>query len=93
VDEEGRPRGGLSLNTRFDDLLEPQPRMDKGTLPSLPIGRDGRFRIEGLIPGLKYGGGASEGYMYRGDLFHDVILSPGEVKDMGDLKPLPRRPG
>src|SRR5262249_39395396 len=44
VDEEGRPRGGLSLNTRFDDILGPQPRADRGTLPNLPIGRDGRFR-------------------------------------------------
>jgi hypothetical protein len=93
VDEEGRPRGGVSLNTRFDDILEPQPRADRGLTASFPIGRDGRFRIEGLVPGLKYGGGASEGVMYRGDLFRDVVLAPGEVRDLGDMKVVPRGPG
>jgi hypothetical protein len=31
--------------------------------------------------------------MYRGDLFRDVVLAPGEVKDLGDLKVVPRGPG
>jgi hypothetical protein len=93
VDEEGRPRGGVSLNTLFAYLIDRQPRTDRGTLPGLPIGRDGRFRVEKPVPGLKYGGGASEGYMYRGNLFRDVVLAPGEVRDLGDLKVVPRGPG
>ena len=27
--------------------------------------------------------------MYIGDLFHDVTVAPGEVKDLGDLKVIP----
>ncbi len=90
VDEEGRPRGGITLNTLFAYLIDGESHADRGTLPGLPIGRDGRFRVDKLVPGLKYGGGASEGYMYRGDLFRDVVLAPGEVRDLGDLKVVPR---
>ena len=53
VDEEGRPRTGVAINVgygpgQFTDipyfftLLEPA------------LGNDGRFRIEGLIPGVVY---------------------------------------
>jgi hypothetical protein len=57
------------------------------------VGRDGRFRIEGLVPGLKYPAGATEGSMYRGDLYRDVTVAPSEVKDLGDLKIVPRQRG
>ena len=53
------------------------------------VGRDGRFRIEGLVPGLKYDGGTGEGFRYFVVLFHDLTVTPGEVKDLGDLKVVP----
>ncbi len=90
VDEDGRPRAGLEVNNLFSYSIDPQPPADRGELSAVPIGRDGHFRIERLVPGLTYGGGASQGHMYRGDLFRDVTLAPGEVKDLGDLKVLPR---
>jgi hypothetical protein len=31
--------------------------------------------------------------MYRGEVFHDVIVAPGEVKDLGDVKLIPFKPG
>ncbi|MHC5545001.1 hypothetical protein ACYOEI_42740, partial [Singulisphaera rosea] len=55
------------------------------------IGHDGRFRVEGLVPGLKYGGFASAGFNDGGELFHDVTVAPGEFKDLGDLKIIPLR--
>jgi hypothetical protein len=59
------------------------------------IGKDGRFRIEGLIPGRKYGY-----YVFIrgrhapivGDVFNGVSVKPGEVKDIGDVTPKPWQP-
>jgi hypothetical protein len=48
--------------------------------------KDGRFRIEGLVPGLRYGMSASIGSMSVGDVFGDLILKPGETKDLGDVE-------
>jgi hypothetical protein len=57
-----------------------------------PVDPDGRFRVEGLIPNLKYGASAQQGFMGLGEVFRDVTLAPGEVKDLGDLKVVqPRR--
>ncbi len=53
------------------------------------IGSDGRFRVDGLVPGLKYGASASGPMTPFGDLFHDQTVAPGEVKDLGDLKVVP----
>jgi RNA polymerase sigma factor (sigma-70 family) len=96
VDEDGKPRGSLGLsNTRG---IYPQPPADQGLLPGrtsgpgIRLGRDGRFRIEGLVPGLKYGASASTGNMFLGAVFRDVIVAPGEVKDLGDLKAIPPDP-
>ena len=97
VDEEGRPRGGGGLSSSGG--TQPRNPIDEGILPGgdvgggIRIGRDGVFRIEGLIPGLKYGGYASEGFNPAGELFRDITVSPREVKDLGDLKAIPPNRG
>ncbi len=95
VDDEGRPRKNIGIIGR-DQLGGPRPgggRPDKeGTLPlgkfgmTIRLGDDGRFRFEGLVPGLKYGGYAIESGKGLGDLFENLVLQPGETKDLGDLK-------
>ena len=77
VDDDGRPRSPLAVYSSG---------------PPIFIGRDGKFRIDGLVPGLKYGASVREGGKFPGDIFHDVIVVPGEVKDLGDVKVIPPRP-
>jgi hypothetical protein len=57
------------------------------------MGRDGRFRVERVVLGLKYGADALQNLMNLGEVFRDVVVAPGDVKDLGDLKLVPRRPG
>ena len=91
VDEEGRPRAGLGIMSAGGSM--PERPAEQGILPGgnygggIRLGRDGRFRIEGLVPGLQYGAGASEGFNYLGELFDNVTVTPGEVQDLGDIKP------
>ena len=94
VDDDGQPRGGIGLWSAGG--LEPPA--DQGILPGgdrgegVWIGPDGRFRFERLVPGLKYGASAMDGViMPIGELFQDVTVAPGEVKDLGDLKVIPPR--
>jgi hypothetical protein len=88
VDEAGQPRPGLTLLPRGfsgdDDLA-------LGTVPEWPrptTDTDGRFRIVGLVPGLKYSVSVlEEGYRLTGDVFRELtIKSPGEVRALGDVK-------
>ncbi len=71
----------------------PRRPEEQGILPGDDrLGHDGRFRIEGLVPGLKYGANASEGNAFLGAVFRDMIVAPGEVRDLGDLKIVPPKP-
>jgi RNA polymerase sigma factor (sigma-70 family) len=96
VDEDGKPRGGITIgsidgsNPKHPDVEGIFPGGDFGG--GIPLGHDGRFRIEGLVPGLKYGGNAIDGNRLQGNLFHDVTVAPGEVKDLGDIKAIPPKP-
>ncbi len=52
-------------------------------------GKDGRFRIEGLSPGLKYNLFITKGFYVRqiaGQEPKDLIVKSRETKDLGDLK-------
>jgi protocatechuate 3,4-dioxygenase beta subunit len=40
---------------------------------------EGRFKIEGLLPGVKLGA-------YYGNLFKNLTLQPSEVRDLGDIR-------
>ena len=98
VDDEVRPRKNLILGNA-NDRRSAAKSEDRGDLPvglaggsGEPVGNDGRFRVEGLVPGLKYGGYAVESAMVLGDVFRDVTVAPGETKDLGDLKVQPFKP-
>jgi hypothetical protein len=79
VDADGQPWG---LEGELD--LHPLGQYTK-------VGRDGRFRAEGLIPGKTYPILLRE----KGSILDDfglkpVTVGPGETKDLGDI--VPRRP-
>jgi RNA polymerase sigma factor (sigma-70 family) len=92
IDDEGRPRGGIGLWSAGGG--EPPPGY--GILPGgnigqgIWIGPDGRFRIERLVPGLKYGISVMDGVIMQiGELVQGVTVAPGQTRDLGDLKVIP----
>ena len=94
VDDEGKPRKGMFIDSRGrGGSINPHPETD--ILPGsnwnqgIRVGDDGRFRVEGLVPGLRYHATARAGFEAFGDLFVGLTTSPGEVKDLGDLKVQP----
>jgi protocatechuate 3,4-dioxygenase beta subunit len=50
---------------------------------------DGRFRIEGLIPGVTISASLERDYQRHGAIFSKLTLKAGEVRDLGDVKVKP----
>ena len=49
---------------------------------------DGKFRIDGLLPGIIwYADAHPPDQPYRRLIFEDLSLKSGETKDLGDAKP------
>ena len=86
------PNPKLVIATRDDPLA--------GTFPDSGTDGKGRFRIDQLVPGLRY-----QCDMYRdggefcGVAFENLVLKPGETRDLGDIRWKPpaqvegKRPG
>ncbi len=90
VDDEGRPAKGYALLANVPGTNRFDP--DRGFVPTngrIELDRDGRFRIERLVPGLVYKSHAENGNQLYGPIFKGVKVGPGEVKDLGDLKITP----
>jgi protocatechuate 3,4-dioxygenase beta subunit len=86
VDADGEPLGQGFLH----DIREFRP------LSGYPqIGKDGRFRVEGLVPGKPYQFRVmllqSSGIQFRGVLVNELKLGPGEVRDLGEVVPQRRK--
>jgi RNA polymerase sigma factor (sigma-70 family) len=83
VHDDGRPRKDTAVDVRF--------RLGADWI--LHVGRyktdaEGKFRVEGLIPGLSYQGTfvPRPDQPYAHGVFYDLTLKGGEVKDVGDVK-------
>ena len=96
VHKPGQPRSldtGLHVITRFAGKPRLDPRTDE----------EGRFRVDRLIPGLKYnlalvderGAASFEQVKWEGLVFANLVLKAGEAKALGDvqLQPLPSHAG
>ncbi len=89
LDEEGKPRTNVEL--RINSLRDP-PDLEFGRIPDRrTVDAQGRFRIEGLIPGLKYDARGISSHRSDGTIFESLQVGPGEVKDVGDVTLPPRK--
>ncbi len=87
VDGKGRPRAGLVLVNRFfsfEDAPESATALPRNYYHT---DKNGRFRIDGLAVGVKYSVFAQLGtnVAERGQVASDVMVKPGETKDLGDV--------
>ena len=93
VDDEGRPRKAMFISSpdgsenKHPETHDIVPGSDWNN--GIRVGDDGRFSIEGLVPGLKYSATARTGFEAFGDLFVDVTVAAGETRNLGDAKVQP----
>ncbi len=84
LDDDGPPRRGVRINVGYT-----RGRFGPGSYDpylNASLGADGRFRVEGLIPGVGYNLDLRTDTALLGDLAVGVKLEPGETRDLGDLK-------
>jgi hypothetical protein len=88
VDRGGLPQAGARLTCDRPILFGGDgAEFDKGALPSnINTDKDGRFRVSGLVPGLKYTLTAWKDSRFAGRAIEDVSIGAGEVKELGDIK-------
>jgi hypothetical protein len=68
----------------------------RGILPTIETDDQGRFRVEGLVPGQSYTGNAVGDEAAKhgfGVVIDRVVLKPGETRDLGDVRARSVKPG
>jgi RNA polymerase sigma factor (sigma-70 family) len=88
VDADGQPRAGVNLSLRpvGDDLFDPQAGVPLDG-PWLRTDRDGKFRADGLVPGLKYTLRVWDNpVVIGGTVFKDLRVKAGQTRDIGDVR-------
>jgi hypothetical protein len=90
-EEKGTPFLDMDSKSRIADHDDPE----KGEFPQTWPDREGRFRVERLVPGLSYRAavyrnGVRVGVVGRTlaieSAFKDLVLKPGEIRDLGDIR-------
>jgi RNA polymerase sigma factor (sigma-70 family) len=88
VDAQSQPRPKVHLRTTDWEAATIDPA--RGLLPGgLKTDEQGRFRVEGLVPGQKYSGNAVGEEAAKGGfgvVIDRVVLEPGETRDLGDVR-------
>ena len=81
---DGKP---LKVWLKMDDSNEPNPDPEVGEHAAVSTDSSGLFRIDKLVPGQRYSAriqGADGRFL--GMAFVKLVLRPGEVKDLGDIR-------
>jgi hypothetical protein len=92
LDGDGQPLAGVEIDLAFDDgdarYLYQRLGPDR---PPVRTDKDGRFRIEGVVPGLKFGLSLRHGRKYlAGDpRIGPRQIKPGETLDLGERRTIP----
>jgi RNA polymerase sigma factor (sigma-70 family) len=95
VTTDGKPLADLELFSQTSGPMPApgmhiKPDVTAGSFPRGPrTDKDGKFRIEGLAPGLSYRLAVFRGMFFlqpEGDVGKGVTLKAGETKDLGELK-------
>jgi RNA polymerase sigma factor (sigma-70 family) len=85
LDDDGRPVAEASIMLLVRADKEGALELDRR---SIATDADGRFRIDGLLPGLIYSARVrAPDRPLRQSLFDGVTLGPGESKDLGTVRP------
>jgi hypothetical protein len=83
VDEHGEPRSDAEIHGMDRPRRDP---VDGGIAPAVPVGEDGRFRIEGLVPGRRYTFSVVKRRYGLGTIVENLAVAPGETRDLGDVR-------
>jgi hypothetical protein len=101
LDADGKPAAGLKVTALMSvqredykdlpvDLLYDYPSWSKLTNAEATTDKDGRFRVGGLVPGLKYLINVQDGSEILPAYTREVpSLEAGKAADLGDLKARP----
>ncbi len=91
VDDHGHPRSrGLEIQLDDGDLPIHTLNGRGYNNPNFTIDADGRFHLDGLVPGAKYRLQVREGSLtILGDVTREIALEPGETRDLRDVRILP----
>ena len=87
VDAGGQPRPDILMTSRGLYGKEVDPAA--GFVPNdfIKVADDGRFKVDGLIPGLKYTFETRKGRKFDGYVLQDVSVKDSGTTELGDVKP------
>jgi len=87
VTSNGQPRSKAELTLELYGERLFDPRGGYHRVRSFHTDKDGKFRIDALVPGLKYTMTYKTGKgRLAGTVFEDLILQSGQTKDLGDVQ-------
>ena len=87
LDEDGAPLVGAQLTVIIEGgQLNLTPGWGGVFSSRVTTDRAGRFRAEAVLPGVKCGAFLERGRIRLRNVFENISVKPGEVKDLGDIK-------